>query len=221
MTDDLTNTTAPKAEINDETTLPINPEAGVKNPETIQEMYERVVGVKVPNNKKSDIERLQKKIDEAGLPKEPAVNSNNAIANEKAPAKIVPTELKSIVELQQFYGITTDELYNADILVKKYKLGKDQLAMIKEFTQVDNSSVELHFSFVNMPDYIQTLFHKYGVTPENIKLESSLTTLICGTNEPTDLQLEEIHQLTAYYNKMLQEKITNMEKPLENPALQK
>jgi len=218
-----------------------------KTLQELQEQYAVEIG-KLPNNKKNDIEWIQSKLDEfhAGkevdstpdedgnptpeewmitkaveTPKEvPADDIVKETVNPVEVPKPIPvSQEKSVAQIQSFYGITNEELYDDNILTKKFKLSPDEIKAIRTFTEKSEAEIDLNLNYYQMPDYIQTIFHKYGFTGETLKSEAKIKEIIFGgTKNPSEAQELEVHQLMEYYKKLRSDAL-EWSNILENPML--
>jgi len=127
-------------------------------------------------------------------------------------------EHNTLLKIQAFHGISNEELYNDDILTKKYKLTEKEIATIRTYTSQAEKDIDLNLNYHEMPDYIQVIFNKYGFNGETLKSKEKITALITGGKEPTEAQELEIHQLVAYYGELRAEAMKE-DLILENPAL--
>lgn len=212
---------------------------------TLQEQYTQEIG-KLPNNKKNDLERIQAKLDafRAGdavdstpdedgndTPEEGMVTKTDEEEQpEETPTKEVEQKVEvklspeakehnTLLKIQAFHGISNEELYNDDILIKKYKLTEKELKTIRTYTSQAEKDIDLNLNYHEMPDYIQTIFHKYGFNGETIKSKEKITELITGGKKATEEQELEIHQLVAYYGKLRAEAMKS-DIIIENPSIQ-
>lgn len=214
---------------------------------SLQEQYTTEIG-KLPNSKKNDAERIQAKLDEKRNPasNEPTESVEPTSEPKTEPTESVTPEVESVesidtndnrafvptpeepktnekhislLQIQAFHGITNEELYNDDTLKKKYKLSKDELMIIRSYTKKANKDIDLNLNYHEMPDYIQVLFNKYGITGDTLKDIDKLKEIIFqGSTTPTDAQKLELHQMVEYYNKLRQD-ATVSSSIVENPAL--
>lgn len=135
-----------------------------------------------------------------------------------------PKKHRSLIEIQAFYGITNEELYSDNVLVKKYHLSDEEIQTIRAYTEKSESDIDLNLNYHEMPDYIQVIFNKYGFNWEILKSEKKIREIItANTKETPEEQEKEIHQLIEFYKKLRSEALSQdliVENPnLQNPAV--
>lgn len=216
--------------------------------EHLQAEYAKLIG-KLPNNKKNDVEWISNKLaeyesgkevdstpDEDGnaTPEEGMITKpteaieeaevepiKEEVKEEKEEKVEKETSINSLAKIQAFYGISNEELYNDDILVKKYSLNKKEMSIIRSHTAKEDKDVHLNLNYHDMPDYIQVIYMKYGFNPEILKSEELIRKTIMGNNKASTPDEElMIHQMIEFYN-LLRSEATKHDEIAVNPNLVK
>lgn len=179
----------------------------------IRAKYLEVVGAEVPVNMKNNAEWMQKKIAEKTNTtqeeaKEDGEKSTESVESEevKPEPKAEPEadrgrpELESVRAIQEYFGLLNVDLRNKEKL-SKCDMYDSERKIIEEFTSSDLKDIDIVISKVELPDYLQPVFERYGINPEIMKDQKKLRECIMEGAE-TDAQKKQaeeyITQVTDY-----------------------
>jgi hypothetical protein len=179
------------------------------------------VGETEENSSDETSEAVELIKDEEVTPEVEEVVDEAVEVNDEEDAKIKKARSAEFTKkLQSFHGITTDELYNDEILTKKYGLKKEEINEIRKYTHAETKDVKVQLNPANMPDYIQLAFEKYGINADILSSQKDIEELVYAGKKTKEGELV-VHQLTTYYKKLVAEtKNNNINNPV-NPALHK
>ena len=124
---------------------------------------------------------------------------------------------KTIRDVQQFYGITTEDLYRDEVL-KKLKVSKEDMKIIEEWREEIVDTRKVNFDIHQAPDYVQKIIRKYGIVVDDMVDQKLLKEKVYSEDKDekwvykeTEEKEKEIHQVYAYYQDLLKKNLEKMD----------